>query len=108
MKRTIIGIGLMLAAISRAVTAAQLYRWVDDKGNVEWRDTPPPATAKKFEQRTISGGTSAGADLPYSVQQSVKNFPVTLWTTDCGDACTKARAHLARRGVPYSEKDPRS
>lgn len=108
MKRTTIGIGLMLAAISGTVWAAQLYRWVDDKGNVEWRDTPPPAAAKKFEQRTVSGGTSAGGDLPYSVQQAVKNFPVTLWATDCGDACTKARAHLARRGVPYSEKDPRN
>jgi glutaredoxin len=33
---------------------------------------------------------------------------VTLWITDCGEACTKARAHLARRGVPHTEKDPRS
>ena len=30
------------------VQAAQLYRWVDDKGRVEWRDTPPPSSAKKW------------------------------------------------------------
>ena len=96
------------AVLSGAVLAAQLYRWVDDKGNVEWRDTPPPASAKKIEQRKIGGGTTSAAELPYSVQLALKNFPVTLWTTDCGDACTKARAHLARRGIPYDEKDPRA
>ena len=107
MKRAAIGI-CMLAAFAGAALAAQLYRWVDEKGNVEWRDTPPPPAAKKFEQRNIGGSVVPSAELPYSVQQAAKNFPVTLWTTDCGDTCAKARAHLARRGVPYSEKDPRN
>ena len=107
MKRAAFLIGTV-AALSGAVFAAQLYRWVDEKGNVEWRDTPPPASAKKVEQRKIGGGTASGSQLPFSVQQAVKNFPVTLWTTDCGDACSKARAHLARRGVPHEEKDPRA
>src|SRR5262245_24004289 len=43
----------MSVILSLAVTgvplAAQLYRWVDDKGNVEYRDTPPPQNAKKVE-----------------------------------------------------------
>src|SRR5688500_2316816 len=94
------------AAISGTLFAAQLYRWVDEKGNVEYRDTPPPSSAKKIEQRPMSGGAAPAAELPYSVQQAVKNFPVTLWVTDCGDSCTNARAHLARRGVPHQEKDP--
>jgi len=36
---------------------------------------------------------------------AAKNFPVTLYTTDCGDACTKARSLLAKRGIPFSEKN---
>jgi len=43
----------------------------------------------------------------YAVQQAAKNFPVTLWAYDCGEPCTNARAHLTRRGVPYTEKDPK-
>jgi hypothetical protein len=39
------------------------------------------------------------------MQQAIKNFPVTLWAFDCGDPCVKARGHLARRGVPYSERN---
>jgi glutaredoxin len=95
------------AMISGTLFAAQLYRWVDEKGNVEYRDTPPPANAKKIEQRAGgSGGVVDTAQLPYAVQMAVKNFPVTLWVSNCGAACDQAKAHLAKRGVPYSEKDP--
>ena len=97
---------VMLAATS-ALGAAQLYRWVDDKGNVEYRDTPPPQGAKKVEERRMGGNTIQTSTPSYSAQQAAKNFPVTLWAYDCGDPCSNARAHLARRGVPYTEKDPR-
>lgn len=97
-----------LVAISTA-QAAQLYRWVDDKGRVEWRDTPPPANAnaKKVEQRSIGGSVIETSTLPYSVQQAVRNFPVTLYVSNCGEGCDKARAHLVGRGVPFTQKSPR-
>lgn len=97
---------LLLAAVAVPAAAAQLYRWVDEKGNVEWRDTPPPAHAKNVERRNVSGNTIETSTLPYSVQQAVKKHPVTLWAFDCGEPCTKARAHLARRGVPHTERNP--
>ena len=96
-------IAIVLAA--GPLSAAQLYRWVDDKGNVEWRDTPPPASAKSVEQRNMGGNTIQTSTLPYSVQQAVKKFPVTLWVFDCGDPCNQARSHLARRGIPYTERN---
>lgn len=106
MKRAAILIGAA-AFLSGTLFAAQLYRWVDEKGNVEYRDTPPPAsaTAKKIEQRAAGGGTASAGQLPYSVQIAAKNFPVTLWTSNCGPACDQAKAHLNRRGVPFTEKD---
>lgn len=99
---------LLIAVVLAAGTAqaAQLYRWVDDKGRVEWRDTPPPASAKKVEQRTVGGSVIETSALPYSVQQAVRNAPLTLYANDCGDACNKARAHLNRRGLPFTEKNP--
>lgn len=86
--------------------AAQLYRWVDDKGRVEWRDTPPPANAKKVERRNIEGSVIETSTPSYSVQQAQKNFPLTLYVTNCGEDCSKARAHLSRRGIPFTEKNP--
>ena len=97
---------LALALACGPLGAAQLYRWVDEKGNVEYRDTPPPANAKKVERRDMTGNTIETSALPYSVQQAVKNHPVTLWSFDCGDPCTKARVHLAKRGVPHTERSP--
>jgi glutaredoxin len=107
MKRTAILI-YALSMLATPLYAAQLYRWIDEKGSVEWRDTPPPATAKKVEQRTISVSAIPASELPYSVQQAMKNFPVTLWANDCGDLCDRARAHLNRRGVPHTDKNPQS
>jgi glutaredoxin len=99
---------LCLAALAIALAAgpaagAQLYKWVDDKGRVEWRDTPPPADAKNVETRTMHGNTVQTSNLPYSVQQAVKNFPVTLWVVPDCEPCTAARNHLAKRGVPHTE-----
>ena len=106
MNRIVFLIAAML--IAGTVQAAQLYRWVDDKGRVEWRDTPPPANAKKVERRTVGGSVIETTELPFSVQQAAKNFPLTLFITDCGDGCTKARAHLNRRGLPFTEKNPQA
>lgn len=104
MTRIFFLIAIVLAA--QAASGAQLYRWVDDKGRVEWRDTPPPAHAKKVERRTIEASVIETSTLPYSVQQAVRNFPVTLYISNCGDGCDKARAHLTRRGVPFTQKNP--
>jgi glutaredoxin len=101
----IIAISLTLAIASDVSVGAQLYRWVDEKGNVEWRDTPPPANAKSVEQRNVGSNTIETSTLPYSVQQAVMKFPVTLWTFDCGEPCDRARAHLQKRGVPYTERN---
>ena len=99
---------LALLILAGPLDAAQLYRWVDDKGNVEWRDTPPPSTAKKVEQRNVRGSTIETSELPYSLQQAVKNHPVTLWITDCGAVCNQARSLLNRRGVPHTERNPQA
>jgi glutaredoxin len=81
-----------LAILSAAPAgAAELYRWVDEKGNVEYRDTPPPPSAKKVERRNIP---------------TVQSSHVTLWNSDCGAACEQGRAYLNRRGVPFVEMDP--
>ncbi|HZM45473.1 MAG TPA: glutaredoxin family protein [Burkholderiales bacterium] len=106
MKRLIFIFLLPLA--TGAFGAAQLYRWVDEKGNVEYRDTPPPKSAKKVEERKIVTSTIETSAPSYAMQQAIKNFPVTLWAYDCGDPCANARAHLAKRGVPYAEKDPKA
>lgn len=98
---------LSLLLAGGVAPAAELYRWVDENGKVHYSDTPPPPQARKAERKRL-GDRPADANLPYAVQQAMKNFPLTLYTAkECGDACKQATAHLVRRGAPYTERDAR-
>lgn len=86
--------------------SASLYRWVDNDGKVHYTEQPPPASAaKKVEEKSIGTAPSEGSQLPYATRLAVKNFPVTLFSSDCGDPCTKARELLSKRGIPFTSKD---
>ena len=91
-----------------SLAAQKIYVWTDESGNKEYRDTPPPPHAKNVQQRQIGVSTIQTSELPFSVRQAMQNFPVTLWVFNCGAACDSARAHLLRRGVPHTEKDPQA
>ena len=74
-------------------------------GKVHYSDQAPPANIKQVEKKKAAGGKPSETPLPYGLQQAVKNFPVTLYSSDCGDACTRARQLLVKRGIPYTEMD---
>jgi len=97
---------LILMGFAALVHGAEMYRWVDEKGVVNYTPYPPPANIKKVEQKNLGGSTIQSSNVPYSVQMATKNFPITLYITDCGELCVNARAHLAKRGIPYTEKNP--
>lgn len=87
--------------------AAQVYRWVDADGKVHYTDQPPPPTARNVQQKKVQTGAAEDDGLPYATRQAARNFPVTLYAGDCGETCIKAKNLLAKRGIPFSEKDPR-
>jgi hypothetical protein len=97
---------LALLCIAFSAQAQQMYRWVDHEGKVHYTDQPPPPDAKKVEEKKFGGNIIQGDKLPYSTHMAVKDFPVTLYTGDCGEACIQAKAYLAKRGIPYAERLP--
>lgn len=99
---------MTLIGIAVSAYGAEMYRWVDEKGVVNYTPYPPPANIKNVEQKKLGGSVIQTSDMPYSVQTAIKNFPVTLYVTDCGELCTNARAHLNKRGVPFTEKNPQN
>ena len=99
-------VGLVIAALAAqfAILAAaqQMYRWVDENGRTHITDTPPPAAAKGV--RKVKPPAGPAESVPYALQQAMKNFPVTLYTSaECVQPCAMAREHLGKRGVPFSE-----
>lgn len=85
--------------------AAELYRWVDSEGKIHYSDQMPSGTAN-VQKKNLGINVIQTSELPYSLQLAVKNNPATLYVSACGEACDKAREHLARRGVPYTAKNP--
>ncbi|HEV8518915.1 MAG TPA: glutaredoxin family protein [Burkholderiales bacterium] len=97
---------LVLIGLIAGAAAGDVYTWKDEKGRTVVSDQPPPASVKSFDQRKSSANVIQTSEASYSAQQAAKNFPVTLYATDCGEFCNSARAHLAKRGIPYVEKNP--
>jgi glutaredoxin len=86
--------------------SASLYRWVDRDGTVHYTEQPPPPSlAMKVEEKTLGTQPTDSDPLPYASRLAAKNFPVTLYVSECGESCTKAREHLTKRGIPFHEKD---
>jgi hypothetical protein len=98
---------MLLAVLmsSALLVQAETYKWVDADGRVHYSDQPPPPSARKSERKRL-GDKPGDVAMPYVLQQAVKNFPVTIFVYDCGDGCNRARALLAKRGVPHTSKDP--
>ncbi len=99
---------LLCCALSSLAQAGELFRWVDADGKVHYTDQPPPAGAKKVEERKLSGSTIDASEMPYALRQAIKKSPVTLYANDCGVPCTQARDHLTQRGIPFTGKNPQT
>src|SRR5689334_2935855 len=97
---------LALLGAMTAVHGAQFYEWKDEKGVKQYTQQPPPPNVKQVQERRLGSNVIETSGPSYSLAQAIKNYPVTLYVTDCGDLCKSARTHLSKRGVPYAEKNP--
>ncbi|MSQ59507.1 MAG: glutaredoxin family protein [Betaproteobacteria bacterium] len=94
----------LLTLITLPANGAELYRWVDENGAVTYSDLQPPPTAASVEQKRFVDRPGS-QQLHFALQTAMRDHPVTLFTTDCGPACTNAAQLLEKRGVPFAEKN---
>ncbi len=107
-KRNVLFTFLLSAGLAVPAFAAQ-YKWIDDDGKVNYGDRPPTTQVRMLASpgkgtSVAAAPPSADSVLPVALKTAAARFPVTLYTgRDCAP-CGQARAHLAKRGIPYSEK----
>lgn len=95
-----------IALVPAAADAQSVYRWVDKNGKVHYSDQPPPEEVKNVQQKKVGGGTVEVSQLPYATQVAMQKNPVVLYgAPTCGTPCEQGRAVLAKRGIPFSERD---
>ena len=96
---------LLLSILLTALPLQAQYKWVGPDGRVTYSDKPPPASAKPAGSATSSiGGTSGSSNLPYELNRTAHNSPVTLYTIKDCSSCTDGRQLLQKRGIPFVEK----
>lgn len=69
-----IAVAILLAT---ATVAAQVYKWVDKDGKVQYSDSPPPANATKIEAKRIDtppAAASSSATPVKSLQDLAKDY----------------------------------
>lgn len=100
-------LNLALLLLAGFAQAQGVYKIVGPDGKVTFSDKPPTAAqtaAGTAIAPLTSGGSSAGADLPYELRQVVAKYPVTLYTSSPCGPCDSGRTLLKSRGVPFNEK----
>jgi glutaredoxin len=95
---------LFLLFLSTSLSAqAQMYKWIESDGKVNYSDKPPPPSVNAIE--IGSGLTSEkSGQFPYALAQAVKKMPVTLYGSDRISQSSEARNFLIKNGIPFTEK----
>ena len=107
---------LLLLALTSQLAVAQPYKWIDAQGRTHYGDRPPadakarPVTAAI---NTYSGTpvlSAAGKPVSTAVQRESlapqnQKLALVIYTTPTCSYCVQAKAHMGRRGIPYTERD---
>ena len=102
MKRIYFVLAMALLLGAQPAMATKLYKWVDEYGNVTYKDTPPADESIKYKEEDISGGNSSGGS---AADEAAEKYPVVLYSTPSCSACNSARAYLQSRGIPFQDKN---
>lgn len=101
-RRSSIAAGVIAALIPLAVAGQIVYRYLDADGRTVYSDRPPPANARDVEVRRLTPNTIEVDQAALAVERARASSPVTLYTFDCGEPCSRAETLLAQRGVPHA------
>jgi len=100
--------GCLLATVVCTAFAAELYKWVDDSGQVHYGDSPPAEARLKKITGNVSSFSSVSVE-PLSQSSQVGKAAVAksvvMYSTSWCGYCKKARRHFEANNIPFKERD---
>jgi len=115
------GIRIILFALALAAlqiifisaSQADIYKWVDEKGELHITDTPPPTKSsgqvKVYkdvpDESPAPSPAAERSEKPKASVERRKSAEVVLYTTSWCPYCRKARDYLRSRGIDFTEYD---
>lgn len=96
---------LLALALAGQATLAQTYKWVDAQGRTHYGDRPPADAGARPVTAAIN--TYSGTPVLNAAGKPVATVRenLVIYTTPTCGYCTAAKAHMGRRGIPYTERD---
>ena len=93
---------VLISSFSQSGTADQLYKWVDEKGNVTYQSSPPPEGAEDVERSEIRENVDAEQ---VDTEVVFETNPVRFYTIPDCPACNDARTYFEEKEIPFEEVD---
>ncbi len=107
---------------STELSAGEIYKWVDEQGQVQFSDQPPEASTSaqaekivlKPEINTVKGTDISVSDYLQTVQEKraqaeklkpKRDKPVVMYSTTWCGVCKRARQYFIANNIPFSEYD---
>jgi len=99
-------LALLVALVAAPPALADVYKWTDAQGRVQYSDSAPPDTkAQQVRLKINSIQGPAVVSTLGSSSAAKANDKVRIYTAVWCGYCKKAKAHLAARRVPFDEVD---
>jgi glutaredoxin len=96
---------VLLVSSINAVSAAELYKWVDEFGNVTYQDSPPSSSVSFEEQIYTDPNQTLQESVAFEIEEAANSSPVTFFSVPICDACDLVRLYLEQNSIPYTEKN---
>jgi glutaredoxin len=93
---------VLISSFSQQVTADQLYKWVDKKGNVTYQSSPPPDGAVEVEESEIRENIDAEQ---VDTEVVFETDPIKFYTKPECPTCDQARTYFEEMEIPFEEVD---
>ncbi len=97
----------LACALASQLAGAQPYKWVDAQGRTHYGDRPPAEAKTRPVTAAINtySGTPVLNATGKPATPGLQRESIVIYTTPTCGYCTAAKAHMGRRGIPYTERD---
>lgn len=100
------GVLVAFLALVAAPALAEVYRWVDDNGQVHFDDRGGAGSEKlELEVRTVTTVTVDYLDDWRLEERAPAADRLVMFSTQWCGYCKKARRYFRNQGIPFTEKD---
>jgi glutaredoxin len=93
--------GLCLAALVSAQAGAEIYKWVDEQGNVNFSDK----ASGRHESSTVSVRVNTYTAVSYDVSLFDTGAKVVMYSASWCGHCKRAKRYFRQHGIAFTEYD---